>query len=184
MPNSTPEVPGLDVVSRILIIRGQKVMLDSDLARLYGVPTKALNQAVKRNRGRFPEDFMFQLTLEDGRRLEALRSQNVTLEQGRYRKYAPNVFTEQGIAMLSSVLNSERAVLVNIAIIRTFVRLRQILAAHEELARRLEELEWRQDEQAGQIQEVFATIQNLIEEPADTEPKRRIGFPVGEGHPG
>jgi len=89
------------------------------------------------------------------------------------------VFTEQGIAMLSSVLNSERAVLVNIAIIRTFVRLRQILATHEELARRLEELEWRQDEQAGQIQEVFATIQNLIEGPTDTEPKRRIGFRRG-----
>ncbi len=163
------------IESRIWLIRGQKVLLDSDLAELYGVPTKAFNQAVKRNRQRFPEDFMFRLTLEEGRHLQSLRSQIVTLKRGQHRKYAPHVFTEQGIAMLSSVLNSERAILVNIAIVRTFVRLRQLLATHEELARQLEELRWKQEEQGQKIQAVFDTIQHLIEAPA--EPKRRIGFP-------
>ncbi|MGH9618162.1 MAG: ORF6N domain-containing protein [Bryobacteraceae bacterium] len=159
------------------MIRGQKVLLDSDLAELYGVPTKALNQAVKRNRQRFPEDFMFRLTLEEGHYLETLRSQTVTLKRGQHRKYAPYAFTEQGVAMLSSVLSSERAILVNIAIVRTFVRLRQILAEHEELARQLDELRWKQEEQGQQIQSVFETIQHLIEAPAE-ESKRRIGFPT------
>jgi phage regulator Rha-like protein len=136
------------------------------------------NQAVKRNRRRFPEDFMFRLTLAEGRELERLRSQIVTPKRGQHRKYAPYAFTEQGIAMLSSVLNSERAILVNIAIIRTFVRLRQLLATHEELARRLDELAWRQNEQGQQIQEVFSTIQSLIEAPAEETAKRRYGFPT------
>lgn len=174
-------VPVPLIESRIWLIRGQKVLLDSDLADLYGVPTKAFNQAVKRNRARFPEDFMFRLTLDEGRHLESLRSQTVTLKRGQHRKYAPYAFTEQGIAMLSSVLTSERAVEVNIAIMRSFVRLRQLLATHEELARQLEELRWKQEEQGLQIQAVFQTIQRLIEAPA--EPKRRIGFPSGHaGH--
>lgn len=179
---ATETVPAPFIESRIWLIRGHKVLLDSDLAELYGVPTKAFNQAVKRNRQRFPEDFMFRLTTEEGRHLESLRSQTVTLKRGQHRKYAPYVFTEQGIAMLSSVLNSERAILVNIAIIRTFVRLRQLLATHEELARQLEELRWKQGEQGQKIQAVFETIQHLIEAPAD-EPKRRIGFPTSRaGH--
>lgn len=171
------EIAPVLVERRIYMIRGQKVLLDSDLAELYGVPTKALNQAVKRNRQRFPEDFMFRLTLEEGHYLETLRSQTVTLKRGQHRKYAPYAFTEQGVAMLSSVLSSERAILVNIAIVRTFVRLRQILAEHEELARQLDELRWKQEEQGQQIQSVFETIQHLIEAPAE-EPKRRIGFPT------
>jgi len=176
MPTAAEIAPAL-IESRIYIIRDHKVLLDADLAELYGVPTKVFNQAVKRNRQRFPEDFMFRLTREEGRHLESLRSQTVTLKRGQHRKYAPYVFTEQGIAMLSSVLNSERAILVNIAIIRTFVRLRQLLATHEDLARQLEELRWKQEEQGQQIQAVFQTIQHLIEAPAD-EPKRPIGFPT------
>jgi molybdopterin converting factor small subunit len=153
------------------------------------VPVKALNQAVKRNLLRFPEDFMFQLTLEEGRQVECLRSQIVTIEKseeerrGRHRKYAPYAFNEQGVAMMSSVLTSERAILVNIAIIRTFVRLKQILSANDEIGRRVEELAWRQDEQAGQIHAIFNTIQHLIETPSPT-PKKRIGFPaaqIGQG---
>jgi hypothetical protein len=163
-------------------------MLDADLAALYQVETGALNRAVRRNADRFPEDFMFQLTSEE---TEALRCQigisNVVTGRGG-RRFRPYVFTEQGIAMLSGVLTSVRAVQVNVAIMRTFVRLRQLLATHEELARRLEQLEWRQYEQAGQIETVFQTIQQLIEapvsEPQTVEPKRRIGFPTAENDHG
>jgi hypothetical protein len=178
--DSASAAPVPFIESRIFLIRGQKVLLDADLAALYEVETKVFNQAVRRNRDRFPEDFMFQLTQTEA---EALRSQLVTSneETGRGgRRYLPYAFTEQGIAMLSSVLRSKRAIEVNIAIMRTFVRLRQLLATHEELARRLDELAWRQDEQAGQIQQVFETIQYLIEAPADdlTNPKKRFGFPT------
>ena len=150
---------------------------------LYDVSTAALNQAVKRNRERFPEDFMFQLNRRESEELGSLRSQTVILKRGQHRKYAPYAFTEQGIAMLSSVLRSRRAIEVNIAIIRTFVRLRQLLATHEELARRLEQLEWRQNEQGQQIQAVFETIQHLIEAPAEETEKRRIGFPISDTEP-
>jgi hypothetical protein len=122
---------------------------------------------VKRNRERFPEDFMFQLNRPESEEIERLRSQTVILKRGQHRKYMPYAFTEQGIAMLSSVLRSPRAIQVNIAIMRTFVRFRQLLATHEELARRLEQLEWRQNEQGQQIQAVFETIQHLIEAPAE-----------------
>ena len=131
----------------ILLIRGHKVMLDRDLAYLYGVTTKVLNQAVKRHKDRFPEDFMFQLTMEEGKiwwtevRGGGLRSQIVTLKRGQHIKYRPYAFTEHGILMLSSVLNSEQAIKVNIEIMRAFVRLRQILASNKELAKRLDELE-------------------------------------------
>ena len=175
---ATSEVaPAAVVESRILLIRGQKVLLDSDLAALYQVETKALNRAVRRNQDRFPEDFMFQLTSEE---LESLRCQFGTSNESRGgRRYFPYAFTEQGIAMLSGILNSTRAVQVNIAIMRTFVRLRQLLATHEELARRLDQLEWRQSEQDGLVQYVFETIQNLIEAPAEpVVAKRGIGFPT------
>ncbi len=173
--------PAPIVETHIYLIRGQKVLLDADLAALYDVETRVLNQAVKRNRERFPEDFMFQLTRKES---EALTSQIVISNAtGRgVRRYRPYAFTEQGVAMLSSVLSSQRAIEVNIAIMRTFVRLRQLLATHEDLARRLDQLEWRQNEQGQQIQTVFETIQHLIEAPAD-EPKRRIGFPASRtGH--
>lgn len=177
MPAAEPAPVAL-IESRIYLIRNQKVLLDFDLATLYQVETRTLNQAVRRNRERFPEDFMFQLTRQED---EALRSQIVISNErtGRGgRRYAPYAFTEQGVAMLSSVLASKRAIEVNIAIMRTFVRLRQLLATHEELARRLEQLEWRQNEQGQQIQVVFETIQHLIEAPAEETEKRRFGFPV------
>lgn len=158
--------------SRIWLIRGHKVLLDADLAELYQVTTGNLNLAVRRNRERFPADFMFQLTKAefDNLRLQVARS------SWGGRRHPPYAFTEQGIAMLSGVLTSPRAVEVNVAIMRTFVRLRQLLATHEELARRLDQLEWRQNEQGQQIHAVFETIQHLIEAPA--EPKQRIGFPT------
>jgi hypothetical protein len=170
--------PGPLIEGRIYLIRGQKVLLDSDLAGLYEVETRVLNQAVKRNLERFPEDFMFRLTRKES---EALTSQFVISNAaGRGgRRHIPYAFTEQGVAMLSSVLASKRAIEVNIAIMRTFVRLRQLLATHEDLARRLDQLEWRQNEQGQQIEAVFETIQHLIEAPED-EPRRRIGFPTSE----
>ena len=118
MPSKTLPIPVERIEKVILLVRGQKVMLDKDLAVLYGVETRVLKQAVRRNRNRFPSDFMFELTKEENR---SLRSQNVILEPGRYSKYLPFAFTEQGVAMLSSILNSERAIEVNIAIMRVFV---------------------------------------------------------------
>jgi phage regulator Rha-like protein len=145
-------------------------MLDSDLAALYGVETRTLIQAVKRNLSRFPADFMFQLNFQN---VAALRSQIVTLKTGRgqHRKYAPYVFTENGVAMLSSVLNSERAVQVNIAIMRVFVKLREMIASHKDLAKRLDELEGKYD---AQFKAVFDAIRQLMASP---EPKKtKIGF--------
>jgi hypothetical protein len=176
---STAEVALVE--SRILLLRAQKVLLDSDLAALYQVETGALNRAVRRNSDRFPEDFMFQLTSEEVESLicQSGISKNSHETRGG-RRFRPYAFTEQGIAMLSGVLTSKRAVEVNVAIMRTFVRLRQLLATHEELARRLDQLEWRQSEQGSRVQYVFETIQQLIEAPAPlpVEPKRSIGFPT------
>ena len=174
MPHSeTDPVPLIE--SRIFLIRGEKVLLDMDLAVLYEVETRVLNQAVRRNQERFPRDIMFRLTRTED---EALRSQIVMSKaDGRGgRRHLAYAFTEQGVALLSSVLRSKRAIEVNIAVMRTFVRLRQLLASHEDLARQLEELRWQQAEQGQQIQAVFETIQKLIEAPAE-QPKRRIGFP-------
>ena len=143
-------------------------MLDTDLAKLYGVPTKVLNQAVKRNVTRFPADFMFQLTSEE---TTALRSQIVTSKSRGGRQYRPYAFTEQGVAMLSSVLHSERAIQVNIAIMRAFVQLREMIGSNKGLARRLNELEKKYD---SQFRVVFEAIRELMAEPG---PKiRRIGF--------
>jgi hypothetical protein len=165
--------------SRILLLRGHRVMLDSDLGALYGVTPKALNQAVKRNVERFPADFMFQLDRDEA---GLLRSQIVTLKpsgqsgQGRHRKYLPYAFTEQGVAMLSSVLRSKRAVQVNVEIMRAFVRLRSLIAHDTELARRLDALESKYDRQ---FKVVFDAIRELMT-PADPAPKRRIGFVSGD----
>ena len=158
MPESQSVIPAERIEQSILLLRGHKVMLDADLAALYGVSIKAFNQAVKRNRQRFPEDFMFQLTPEEN---AALRSQIVTLETGRgkHRKYLPYAFTEQGVAMLSSVLNSDRAVRVNIEIMRAFVRLRQLLASHADLARKLDALERKYD---AQFRVVFDAIRQMM----------------------
>ena len=146
-------------------------MLDADLAGLYGVTTKRLNERVRRNRSRFPDDFMFQLTAEE---VLSLRSQIATSKQGRGgRRYAPLVFTEQGIAMLSTVLNSERAIQVNIEIMRAFVRLQEMIATHRDLARKLETLEKKYD---AQFKVVFDAIRELMTPPESK--KRKIGFLV------
>ena len=156
------------IQQHILLIRGQKVMLDSDLAELYEVKTRALNQAVKRNIGRFPADFMFQLNYQEVR---ISRSQIVTLKRGQNIKYLPHAFTEQGVAMLSSVLRSERAIQVNVEIMRTFVRLREMIASHKDLARRLSEVEMKYD---AQFKSVFDAIRQLMT--PDEPPRPRIGF--------
>jgi len=160
---------------RIYVIRGLRVMIDQDLALLYQVETKVLNQAVKRNISRFPEDFMFELTADE---TKSLRSQFVTLEigRGRYSKYSSYVFTEQGVAMLSSVLRSPRAIAVNIAIMRAFVKLREIMATHKDLARKIEELESNQKNQSAEIKVIFKVIKSMLEKPV--EPKTKIGFRV------
>jgi len=214
----TSLIPAERIERRILLIRGQKVMLDFHLAELYEVETKALNQAVKRNAERFPSDFMFQLTEEESEELlrsqivilnaggavdapgtgsvlrsqvvtskpkntsnplgdnEILRSQSVTskpVEGSGGRRYRPYAFTEQGVAMLSSVLRSPRAVAVNIAIIRTFVKLRQMLAEHVELARQVAALERKFD---AQFKVVFDAINELIKPVPPSGPRREIGF--------
>jgi len=154
---------------RILLLRGQRVMLSTDLAILYGVPTKVLNQSVRRNSERFPDDFMFQLTADE---VANLKSQIVTSSSGHGgTRHPPYAFTEQGVAMLASVLRSPRAVAVNIEIIRAFVRLRQLLATHADLARKLAELEQRYD---VQFRVVFDAIRELMA-PAD-EARPEIGF--------
>ena len=162
-------VPAERIEQLILFIRGEKVMRDSDLAALYQVETRTLVQAVRRNISRFPADFMFQLSKEE---FEALRSQIVISNKGRGgRRYLPYVFTEQGVAMLSSILNSGRAVQVNIAIMRAFVKLRKILASNKNLACKLEELEKKYD---SQFKSVFDAIRQLMAPP---HPKpRKIGF--------
>ncbi|HEX9365077.1 MAG TPA: ORF6N domain-containing protein [Vicinamibacterales bacterium] len=158
------------VTRAVLRIRGHNVILDVDLASLYGVDVRALNQAVARNRERFPGDFMFRLTAKEA---ESLRSQTVILKgaRGRHRKYLPKVFTEQGVAMLSSVLRSARAARVNMEIMRTFVQLRRALGANAELARKLDALEAKYD---AQFQTVFHAIRELMTPPR--LPRRPIGF--------
>ena len=179
MSKSLVTIPPVKVVEKtILLVRGQKVILDRDLAQLYGVTTKALNQAVKRNLDRFPEDFMFQLDLVEAKNLRLIaskrsRSQIVTLNKGRGAnvKYRPYAFTEHGILMLSSVLKSKRAVQVNIQIMRTFVRLREMLITNKELSQRFEELERRYD---GQFTIVFKALKQLL--PAPGRKRKTIGF--------
>ena len=177
MVSAELSIPDERIADAILLIRGQKVMLDSDLAGLYGVTTKRLNQQVKRNIERFPADFMFQLTAEEN---EALRLQIATLKVGRgkHRKYPPYVFTEHGAIMAASVLNSPRAIQVSVHVVRAFVRLREVLATHKDLARKLEDLEKKYD---TQFRVVFDAIRQLMAPPPEPK-KRRIGFqaPPGE----
>jgi hypothetical protein len=183
MPRKTAliHLPALvsSVERRIFVMRGHKVMLDVDLAELYGVPTKRLNEQVKRNRKRFPEDFMFRLTAAETRAVMEVRSQFATLKRGRHRKYLPYVFTEQGVAMLSSVLNSDRSIAVNIIIMRAFVKLRQLSSRNKEIVRRLSEMEKKYD---AQFRQVFRAIRELMEPPPEAEPPRRsIGFLSNSG---
>ena len=173
-------VPAEIIERRIYVIRGQKVMLDSDLAKLYGVTTFNLNKAVKRNLDRFPPDFMFQLTSDEA---ESLRFQiGISKPEGRGgRRYLPYAFTEHGVAMLSSVLNSKRAVQMNILIIRAFVKLRELLATHKELARRIEKIEAGQKEQARVQQQHASILVSVIQDiqKLKTPPvTRAIGFVV------
>ena len=161
-------IPNERIEKCILLLRGQKVILDKDLAVLYGVSTKNLNKAVSRNLDRFPDDFMFQLNLQE---VINLKFQFGTSSWGGTRKL-PRAFTEQGVAMLSSVLKSERAVQVNIEIMRAFVKLRELIASNKELAKRLDELEKKYD---SQFKVVFDAIRELMS-PTEPPPTRRVGF--------
>jgi hypothetical protein len=161
------QLPRKVVESMIYIIREERVMLDFDLASLYGVETKQLKRSVKRNILRFPKDFMFQLTQEEG---EVLRCQFGTSSWGGSR-YSPFVFTEQGVAMLSSVLNSARAIEMNILIMRTFINLRKMMSSHEDLRKKIEEMESKYDQN---FRVVFTALKKMMDEPK--KPKRKIGF--------
>jgi hypothetical protein len=190
-------IPIRRIAQSILVLRGQKVMLDSDLADLYGVATKVLNQAVKRNASRFPVDFMFQISAEEMEKVSQVvippaqertekkvtnSSQFVTSSRKyRGKRYRPYAFTEQGVAMLSSILNSERAVKVNIAIMRAFVRLRDVLETNRELARKFDELEKRVGKHDEKIDATLEAIRQLMAPP--TKPRREIGFHVREKAP-
>ncbi len=167
------------ITRRIYVVRGKKVMLDRDLAELYDVSTKAFNQAIKRNRTRFPADFMFQLSAQESANL---RSQFVTSSFGSHggRRYRPHGFTQEGVAMLSSILKSQRAVQVNIAVMRAFVSLREMAVSYANLARKLGALERRCDTHDHHIKLVFETLKRLIREPA--RPRHRVGF-VSQDHP-
>jgi hypothetical protein len=172
----TAVVPTERIEKLILLIRGHKVILDADLAYLYGVETRVLIQAVKRNLSRFPADFMFQLSDEEAK---LLRSQIVISKKRRGgRRYLPYAFTEQGVAMLSSVLNSDRAVEINIEIMRAFVRLREVLLTHKDLARKLDALERKFESHDVHIRSLFEAIRQLMTPPEAT--KRKIGFLVKE----
>jgi hypothetical protein len=163
-------IPAESIEKSIYLIRREKVMLDRDLAVLYGVTTKAFNQAVKRHKDRFPSNFMFQLTMEEAKALRS-RSQSVTLKRGQNIKYRPYAFTEHGILMLSSVLSSKRAIHVNIEIMRTFVRLRRMLTSNVVLAKKLEVLEKKYDRQ---FSVVFEAIRQLMTPPE--RQRKPIGF--------
>lgn len=180
MANAYPQHASLEVITtpaiekRIYVIRGRQVMLDEDLADLYGVETKRLVEQVKRNLERFPEDFMFQLRKDEA---AALRSQIATSNTGRGgRRYAPYVFTEQGVAMLSSVLRSKTAIAVNIEIMRAFVELRRAANSYAEIETRLQQIERGMGEHDGQLEQIFEALRQLIAPPS--KPKRPIGFRV------
>jgi hypothetical protein len=195
--SATDIVPIQRIAQAIFVLRGQKVMLDYDLATLYGVEARVLNQAVKRNASRFPVDFMFQISAEEMEKVSQVvtppaqertekkvtnSSQFVTSSRKyRGKRYRPYAFTEQGVAMLSSVLNSERAVKVNIAIMRAFVRLREVLQTNRELARKFDELEKRVGKHDEKIDAILEAIRQLMAPP--TKPRREIGFHVREKAP-
>jgi hypothetical protein len=171
MKKSVALAPLEHIQKLIFVLRGQKIMLSQHLAELYGVPVGALNQAVKRNKARFPEDFMFQINQKE---FEDLKSQIVTSSWGGLRRALPYAFTEQGVAMLSSVLRSPRAVQVNIAIMRVFVQLRQLLSGHVELERKFADLERRIEGHDTTLRSLFEAIRQLISPPKKR--RREIGY--------
>ncbi len=170
-------VPDDIVINKIYMIRNQKVMLDRDLAELYQVETKQLKRQVKRNIERFPEDFMFELTKEE---YEILRSQIGTLKQGEHSKFLPIVFTEQGVAMLSSVLSSSQAIAVNIQIIRIFTRIRQMLADNTELRLDIEKIKKKLDNQDKNMEIVFRYLDELIEKKEKSKNRVKIGYKISK----
>jgi hypothetical protein len=166
---------------QILVLRGHRVMLDRDLAEIYGVKLKRLNEQVKRNRDRFPDDFMFQLKLEEGKLVIRSRSQIATLKRGENVKYRPHVFTEHGAVMLANVLRSPVAVRASIQVVRAFVNLRRMLATHEDLGRKVEAIERRVGKHDVELQDVLSILRKLLE-PPPLQPKRPIGFmPLAKG---
>jgi len=173
--NIPAQIPAPIFEQRIYMIRGCRVMVDSDLADLYEVSTKVLNQAVQRNKNRFPHDFMFQLTLGE---VQSLRSQFVTSKIGRGgSRYLPYVFTEHGVAMLSSVLKSDRAVEMGISIARAFIKLREMLATHKDLAHKIEELEQKQKDHGENLSEINSVLKELMNQPEiEAKPANQIGF--------
>jgi len=172
-------IPIGQIEQRILLIRGQRVMLDADLAMLYGVPTRVLNQAVRRNLKRFPQDFMFKLTQPE-------KDQVITicdhLKNLKYAKALPNAFTEHGAIMVASILNTERAVQISVFVVRAFVKLREMLATHKELAHKLAKLEKKLQNHDESIQSLVVAIRQLMRPLESEPPKRRIGFLVEEPH--
>lgn len=176
MASDIATIPDERIVRRIHLIRGKKVMLDRDLAELYGVTTGNFNKAVSRNLERFPEDFMFRLTKDEHK---ALIFQIGSLKRGQHSKYLPRVFTEQGVAMLSGVLRSERAVKINILIFRAFVRMRELLETNQVLREKLAAMERQLGSHSKQIREVYGVLQRLLDEPV--KPKGKMGFEIGEG---
>lgn len=168
-------VPDETIASQIYLIRGERVMLDTDLAKMYGVKTYRLNEAVKRNRERFPEDFMFQLSEDEW---ENLTSQFAMSRSWGGRRTPPYVFTGHGVLMLSSVLSSERAIAVNIKIMRVFVRMNKLMMNDRELLQRLERMEGRQDQYDAALGELFEAVKQMMETP--TEERKRLGYPGGD----
>jgi hypothetical protein len=174
--NRVSLIPIEVIENKIFILRGRRVMLDRDLAKLYGAETRALNQAVIRNSDRFPDDFMFQLTLEEGKTVLLSRSQSVILKRGANIKYRPHVFTEHGAVMLANVLRSAIAVKSSIQVVRAFVHLRQMIAANQDLARKIEALERKVGKHDTDLHAVLNVLERLLQPPA--VPKRPIGFPL------
>jgi phage regulator Rha-like protein len=166
-------VPQITIETRIHFLRNKKVMLDSDLSGLYDIETGQLKRAVRRNIERFPDDFMFELTREE---YESLRCQFGILNRGAHAKFLPFAFTESGVAMLSSVLNSKRAIEINIQIMRAFIRLREVIIEHKDLRQAIEKLERRVDDNDKAIQIAFNTLKQLLEPPVTKKPKIKIGF--------
>ena len=174
------EIPVERIEQAILLIRGQKVMLDADLAVLYSVPTKALNQAVKRNERRFPRDFMFRLTPDEWGEVRRLRSQNATLKRGQHRKYPPYAFTEHGALMAANILKSWTGVSMSIYVVRAFVQMRKELTSRRDLEERLDQIEKILLVHDVQLKELFEKIRPLLLPPPDP-PRKPIGFGVKEG---
>jgi hypothetical protein len=172
-------IPVEVIEQRILIIRGQKVILDADLAVLYGTTTKRLNEQVRRNRDRFPQDFMFQLTKREKAEVVAICDHLAKL---KFSPVLPNAFTEHGAIMVASVLNTKRAIQISVFVVRAFVKLREMLSTHKELAHKLAELERKLQNHDESIQSLVIAIRQLMASPEPETPKRRIGFLVGEPH--